>query len=153
MNSWKRPKKCIFLALSWSTQPLWGRGKNPLNNDRLHFIICFLQFSRIRVLSHKMTALSSTGRSWSFTSLMNMKTISNKCHSCLNCQIRIHLKTPGKGFSCFWQYSTPSLVYKITCLTREMLIITRGLCNQSDWGQSGLLNGTWTGGWKDAWKL
>lgn len=107
----------------------------------------FFFLTQMQVLSCKMAALSSAGCAWSFTSLMNMKTISNKCHSCLNCLICNQMNTPGKGFSLFVSIH-PALVYRITCSrTWELLIITRIQCS---WGPGALLTRTVTGDWKDA---
>lgn len=82
-DSWKQSKH-IFLAPSTSPHlPSEGTG------EWWSASICnrFSRLPRIKVVSAKMTTSSSAGRAWSFTSLMNKKTVSHKCHSCLNCQM------------------------------------------------------------------
>ena len=99
-DSWKRGPTAFPLARSpvHSTSSDGGRGgKNPLNDDRLHFIICFSQFFFLPCFLTRWQGCHPRGRARSFTSLMNTRTISNKCHRCPNCQIYSQLKKKIKN--------------------------------------------------------
>lgn len=103
----------------------------------------FLQFSQKQYVS-SVTHWDA----WSFTSLMNMKTISNKCHSCLKCQIGTHLNTPGSRCPRCCQYSyLPVRKY----MQPHMGAAHYNQCRvQSETlGICALLNGTKASCWKD----
>lgn len=126
---------CIFLPRSpvhsTSSDGGWG-AKMTLNDDRLHFIMFFAFF----LFFFSGQGCHPWGRARSFTSLMNMRTISNKCHRCPNCQIysQLEKKIPSAGlflFSCF--FVTQPLVCKIACSPAQNL----GNYKPRQWKQPG----------------
>lgn len=99
-DSWKQSKH-IFLAPSTSPHPP-SEGTGEWWSASIYNR--FSRLPRIKVVSARMTTSSSAGRAWSFTSLMNKKTVSYKCHSCLNCQMWTQLKPPGYRICMFYFY-------------------------------------------------
>lgn len=97
-----------------------NQGKKSLNDDRPHFIICFS--SPLPRFLTRWQGCHPWGRARSFTSLMNMRTISNKCHRCPNCQIYSQLKKkiPSAGLFLL-VFVTQALVCKIACSPAQNL--------------------------------
>lgn len=139
-DSWKRGPTAFFCLAPRSTQP------PPMGAEELRWrwmmiaftSWCFSHFFYFffpRFLT-RWQGCHPWGRARSFASLMNMRTISNKCHRCPNCQIysQLEKKIPSAGlflFSCF--FVTQPLVCKIACSPAQNL----GNYKPRQWKQPG----------------